>query len=134
MTELKFEIVELEEVTREVGRFGGIFRTVVIARRIGPAGIQVLAESDEIEWRRSDGIDARQDSENGIRAAHQRIIQSLLARGWEPMGVDAAGRVVTLKRRLPAADAEAPVGTSRWRRISGKLLRLPGTSRLLRSR
>ncbi len=100
MAEPKFEVAEIRQITREMGLFGGIFRSLILAERISSSGAKIIARSRMVEWRKSDERYRQIRVETEIGSAYQQILQVLLADGWEPLGTDPEGRVVTLRRRI----------------------------------
>jgi len=46
--------------------------------------------------------------ERARRTLHSQILQALLQEGWEPIGTDANGRVMALRRKLPEAPVADP--------------------------
>ncbi len=131
----KFEIAEIKQVTREVGFFGGIFRSIVEVERISPSGTETIARSDVVEWRVSDRRHGAVELDRKIRAIHQKALQGLLADGWEPMGTDPHGRVVTLRRPVRQSATRGPDSfrldrDAGWCRLDGRWVRLANTGAL----
>lgn len=128
MTRSPYEIVEVRRIDREIGRFGGIFRTVFQADRLSSTGRRVMTRSDEIEWRRSDLTYRRDDFETKLQAAHDEVVQFLLGRGWEPLRSDDTGRVTTFRRKseesLTARLARRALGTG-WLLLNGRWIYRP---------
>ncbi len=107
MSETKYEVAQIREITREVGRFGGILRRLYVAERTSPEGIDTIAMSSEFEWQMNADTMDENEIEKASRTLHSHVLQALLADGWEPIGTDSDGRVMALRRPLPEQE-EAP--------------------------
>ncbi len=109
MSEIKYEIAQIREITHEVGRFGGILRLLFVAERTTHEGTETIAMSNEFEWQKDKKV-PEQELERATRKLHNMVLQSLLADGWEPIGTDEKGRVMALRRTLvskvPAEETE----------------------------
>ena len=99
MSETKHEIVQIREITHEVGRFGGIMRLWFVAERTTHEGTETIAMSNEFEWQKDKKV-SEQELEQATRKMHNMVLQSLLSDGWEPIGTDEKGRVMALRRTL----------------------------------
>ena len=113
MGEGKFEVAQIREIQREVGRFGGIMRLLFIAEKTSPEGTETIAMTSEFEWQKQHDQESREDVERARRTLHSQILQALLEDGWEPIGTDAGGRVMALRRKLPEAQVKDPEAFSR---------------------
>ena len=107
MSETKYEVAQIREIIREVGRFGGIMRMLFVAERTSPDGSETIAMSSEFEWQKNAEHYDDEDIERTRRTLHNHVLQALLAEGWEPIGTDGEGRVMALRRELPQRDDEA---------------------------
>lgn len=103
MAEGKFEVVQIREILREVGRFGGVMRLLFVAEKISPEGTENIAMTSEFEWQKHKDQRSQEEVERARRTLHSQILQALLEQGWEPIGTDASGRVMALRRQLPEA-------------------------------
>ncbi|MFQ5943533.1 MAG: hypothetical protein ACE5JF_08270 [Anaerolineales bacterium] len=114
MSETKHEIAQIREIIHEVGRFGGIMRLLYVAERTTHAGTETVAMSSEFEWQKDEKI-PEEELERASRQLHNRVLQSLLSDGWEPIGTDEKGRVMALRRTIgkeePAKPTEKPEPT-----------------------
>jgi hypothetical protein len=108
MGEGKFEVAQIREIVREVGRFGGIMRLLFIAEKTSPEGTETIAMTSEFEWQKQHDQESQEDVERARRTLHSQILQALLEEGWEPVGTDAIGRVMALRRKLPEAQVTDP--------------------------
>lgn len=128
MSEVKHEIAQIREITREVGRFGGIMRMLFVAERTTHEGTETIAMSSEFEWQKDKKL-PEQELEQATRQLHNLVLQSLLSDGWEPIGTDEKGRVMALRRIIgaeePVAETSEPAEpdnnfswgiTAPWRR------------------
>lgn len=113
MGEGKFEVAQIREILREVGRFGGIMRLLFIAEKTSPEGTETIAMTSEFEWQKQHDLESQEDVERARRTLHSQILQALLEEGWEPIGTDAGGRVMALRRKLPEAQVSDPEAFSR---------------------
>lgn len=129
MASSRYEIVEVRRIDQELGRYGGVFRSVYQAERVGFPGRRVLTRSHEVEWRRSDLTYRSDDLHAKLRAAHDQVLDFLLARGWEPLGTDQTGRVATLRRKsdasITARLASRGLGSG-WLLLNGHWIYRPG--------
>lgn len=108
MTETIYEVAQIREIVREVGRFGGIMRLLYVAERTTPEGTETIAMSAEVEWQKKERpSDA--ELEDKTHALHNLVLQSLLKDGWEPIGADANGRVMALRRVLTPGDGDSAI-------------------------
>jgi hypothetical protein len=118
MSETKHEIAQIREITREVGRFGGIMRILYVAERTTHEGTETIAMSKEFEWQKDKNL-SEQELEQATRKLHNLVLQSLLSDGWEPIGTDEKGRVMALNQpsqttishgalQLPGAENKRP--------------------------
>lgn len=105
MNETTYEVAQIRQITREVGRFGGIMRLLFVAERISPTGTETIAMSSEFEWQKEQRL-AEGELEDTSRHLHGLVLQSLLRDGWEPVGTDEQGRVMALRRPIEAEDPE----------------------------
>lgn len=103
MSETVYEVAQIREIVREVGRFGGIIRLLFVAERTGPESSETIAMSTEIEWQKGKELPAA-ELEDRSRVLHNLVLQSLLKDGWEPIGSDHKGRVMALRRVLGEGD------------------------------
>lgn len=108
MTETIYEVAQIREIVREVGRFGGIMRMLFVAERITPEGSETIAMSTELEWQKNEELPEGELDEKA-RAMHMLVLQSLLKDGWEPIGSDAQGRVMALRRPSADGDGDQPI-------------------------
>lgn len=108
MTETIYEVAQIREIVREVGRFGGIMRLLFVAEKTTPEGSETIAMSTEVEWQKG-----KEPSEAELgdkaRVLHNLVLQSLLKDGWEPIGADAKGRVMALRRMMVESDSDEPI-------------------------
>ena len=111
MSETKHEIAQIREVTHEVGRFGGIMRLLFVAERTTHQGTETIAMSSELEWQKDKKM-PQEEMERAARKLHNRVLQSLLSDGWEPIGTDEKGRVMALRRTIAVEEPTEPVETS----------------------
>jgi hypothetical protein len=111
MSETKHEIAQIREITREVGRFGGIMRILYVAERTTHEGTETIAMSKEFEWQKDKNL-SEQELEQATRKLHNLVLQSLLSDGWEPIGTDEKGRVMALRRTLVGEEPPEPVEIS----------------------
>ncbi len=108
MSETKYEVAQIREITHEVGRFGGIMRLLFVAERTTHEGTETIAMSSEYEWQKDKRI-SEEELEHAARHLHTLVLQSLLSDGWEPIGTDEKGRIMALRRKVGADQAqEAP--------------------------
>ena len=107
MSEAMYEIAQIREITREVGRFGGIMRLLFVAERTTHEGTETIAMSSEFEWQKDKKV-SEEELEQATRNLHNLVLQSLLSDGWEPIGTDEAGRVMALRRTLSAEEPIQP--------------------------
>jgi hypothetical protein len=108
MPEDQFEVAQIREIRREVGRFGGIMRLLFVAERITVEATETIAMSTEFEWQMNVKV-SDSDMEQATRKLHTAVLQALLADAWEPIGTDDKGRVMALRRKIAQ---EVPEGTS----------------------
>ena len=108
MPEDQFEVAQIREIRREVGRFGGIMRLLFVAERITVEATETIAMSTEFEWQMNVKV-SDSDMEQATRKLHTAVLQALLADAWEPIGTDGQGRVMALRRKIAQ---EVPEGTS----------------------
>jgi hypothetical protein len=108
MPEDQFEVAQIREIRREVGRFGGIMRLLFVAERISVEATETIAMSTEFEWQMNVKV-SDSDMEQATRKLHTAVLQALLADAWEPIGTDDKGRVMALRRKIAQ---EVPEGTS----------------------
>jgi len=108
MPEDQFEVAQIREIRREVGRFGGIMRLLFVAERISVEDTETIAMSTEFEWQLNVKV-SESDMEQATRKLHTAVLQALLADAWEPIGTDSQGRVMALRRKIAQ---EVPEGTS----------------------
>jgi hypothetical protein len=108
MGEGKFEVAQIREILREVGRFGGIMRLLFVAEKTSPEGTETIAMTSEFEWQKHQDEESQDEMERARRTLHAQILQALLQEGWEPIGTDANGRVMALRRKLPEAPVADP--------------------------
>ena len=108
MPEDQFEVAQIREIRREVGRFGGIMRLLFVAERITVEATETIAMSTEFEWQLNVKV-SESDMEQATRKLHTAVLQALLADAWEPIGTDSQGRVMALRRKIAQ---EVPEGTS----------------------
>jgi hypothetical protein len=108
MPEDQFEVAQIREIRREVGRFGGIMRLLFVAERISVEATETIAMSTEFEWQMNVKV-SDSDMEQATRKLHTAVLQALLADAWEPIGTDDKGRVMALRRKIVQ---EVPEGTS----------------------
>ena len=108
MPEDQFEVAQIREIRREVGRFGGIMRLLFVAERITVEATETIAMSTEFEWQMNVKV-SDSDMEQATRKLHTAVLQALLADAWEPIGTDSQGRVMALRRTVAQ---EVPEGTS----------------------
>ena len=108
MPEDQFEVAQIREIRREVGRFGGIMRLLFVAERITVEATETIAMSTEFEWQMNVKV-SDSDMEQATRKLHTAVLQALLADAWEPIGTDNQGRVMALRRKVAQ---EVPEGTS----------------------
>jgi hypothetical protein len=108
MPEDQFEVAQIREIRREVGRFGGIMRLLFVAERITVEATETIAMSTEFEWQMNVKV-SDSDMEQATRKLHTAVLQALLADAWEPIGTDDKGRVMALRRKIVQ---EVPEGTS----------------------
>jgi hypothetical protein len=99
MPEDQFEVAQIREIVREVGRFGGIMRLLYVAEKITAEDTQTIAMSTEFEWQMNVKI-SDSDKEQATRKLHTVVLQALLADAWEPIGTDDKGRVMALRRKI----------------------------------
>lgn len=111
MAETVYEVAQIREIIREVGRFGGIMRMLFVAEKITPEGTETIAMSSELEWQKKERPEQSELEDRG-RAMHTSVLQALLAEGWEPIGADAKGRVMALRREL-RGDGDSPIPADR---------------------
>jgi hypothetical protein len=112
MGEVKFEVAQIREILREVGRYGGIMRLLFVAEKTSPEGTENIAMTSEFEWQKHKDEDSLEEMERTRRTLHSQILQALLDQGWEPIGTDASGRVMALRRQLPEAPLPDPEALS----------------------
>ena len=108
MPEDQFEVAQIREIRREVGRFGGIMRLLFVAERITVEATETIAMSTEFEWQMNVKV-SDSDMEQATRKLHTAVLQALLADAWEPIGTDGQGRVMALRRKIAQ---EVPDATS----------------------
>ena len=108
MPEDQFEVAQIREIRREVGRFGGIMRLLFVAERITVEATETIAMSTEFEWQMNVKV-SDSDMEQATRKLHTAVLQALLADAWEPIGTDGQGRVMALRRKIAQ---EVPEATS----------------------
>lgn len=114
MPETIYEVAQIREIVREVGRFGGIMRMLFVAEKITPDDSETIAMSSELEWQKKEQPDEA-ELEEKARVMHNLVLQSLLKDGWEPIGADAKGRVMALRRVLVEGDDQAiPADKLSW--------------------
>lgn len=101
MSEGKFEVAQIREIVHEVGRFGGILRLLFIAEKTSPEGTETIAMTSEFEWQKHQDQGSQEEIERSRRTLHSQVLQALLAEGWEPIGTDADGKVMSLRRKIP---------------------------------
>jgi hypothetical protein len=94
-----FEVAQIREIVREVGRFGGIMRLLYVAEKITAEDTETIAMSTEFEWQMNVKI-SDSDKEQATRKLHTVVLQALLADAWEPIGTDDKGRVMALRRKI----------------------------------
>ena len=94
-----FEVAQIREIVREVGRFGGIMRLLYVAEKITADETETIAMSTEFEWQMNVKI-SDSDKEQATRKLHTAVLQALLADAWEPIGTDDKGRVMALRRKI----------------------------------
>jgi hypothetical protein len=99
MPEDQFEVAQIREIRREVGRFGGIMRLLFVAERITVEATETIAMSTEFEWQMNVKV-SDSDMEQATRKLHTAVLQALLADAWEPIGTDDKGRVMALRRKI----------------------------------
>src|SRR4030067_98809 len=104
----KFEVGQIREIVREVGRFGGIMRLLFIAEKTSPEGTETIAMTSEFEWQKQHDQESQEGVERARRTLHSQILQALLQDGWEPIGADARGRGMALRRKPPAGKVRHP--------------------------
>lgn len=109
MGETIYEVAQIREIVREVGRFGGIMRLLYVAERTDPEGTETIAMSTEYEWQKGVEPDPA-EREDKAHELHNLVLQSLLKDGWEPIGADTNGRVMALRRVLVQGDPKPPAG------------------------
>jgi hypothetical protein len=105
MTETTYEVAQIRQITREVGRFGGIMRLLFVAEKTGPDGTETIAMSSEYEWQKDKRL-PEGELEDMSRHLHNVVLQSLLTDGWEPVGTDERGRIMALRRAIGADQPE----------------------------
>ena len=98
-SEAMYEVAQIREITREVGKFGGIMRLLFIAERTSSIGTDTIAMSHEFEWQKDVGV-SDEELEQASRTLHNLVLQALLTDGWEPVGTDEQGRVMALRRKI----------------------------------
>lgn len=108
MPDDQFEVAQIREIRREVGRFGGIMRLLFVAERITVEDTETIAMSTEFEWQLNVKV-SDSDMEQATRKLHTAVLQALLADSWEPIGTDNQGRVMALRRKIAQ---EVPEGAS----------------------
>ncbi len=111
MGDVRHEIAQIREITHEVGRFGGIMRLLFVAERTTHEGTETIAMSSEFEWQKDKKV-SEQELEQAARQLHNRVLQSLLSDGWEPIGTDEKGRVMALRRTLRDEEPTEPAETT----------------------
>lgn len=94
-----YEVAQIREITREVGRFGGIMRLLFVAEKITVENTETIAMSTEFEWQKDTEL-SESELEQSTRKLHTAVLQALLADGWEPIGTDVKGRVMALRRKI----------------------------------
>ncbi len=114
MSETIYEVAQIREIIREVGRFGGIMRMLFIAERTSPEGSETIAMSSEFEWQKDAGQYCEEDIKRIRRTLHSHVLQALLAEGWEPIGTDGEGRVMALRRELQREEEPYPTEAFSW--------------------
>lgn len=105
MSEDPYEVAQIREITREVGRFGGIMRLLFVAEKITVENTETIAMSTEFEWQTNEKL-SESELEQATRKLHTVVLQALLADGWEPIGTDAKGRVMALRRKMRVGESE----------------------------
>jgi hypothetical protein len=114
MPEDTYEIAQIREIVREVGRFGGIMRLLFVAERITVDKSETIAMSSEFEWQKSEKL-TDSDLEQATRKLHTTVLQALLKDAWEPVGTDNRGRVMALRRKIRQEEsASAPAERYSW--------------------
>lgn len=114
MSETVYEVAQIREIVREVGRFGGIMRLLFVAEKITPEETETIAMSTELEWQKKERP-SDDELEEKARVMHNAVLQSLLKDGWEPIGADAKGRVMALRRvLLEGEDQPIPADKLSW--------------------
>ncbi|MEE9215909.1 MAG: hypothetical protein V3U32_00595, partial [Anaerolineales bacterium] len=67
--------------------------------------------SSEFEWQKDKKV-SEQELEEAARQLHNRVLESLLSDGWEPIGTDERGRVMALRRTLTGEEPNEPSETT----------------------
>jgi hypothetical protein len=68
-------------------------------------GSKILAQSAEVVWHyptfasEKKQLDSRQKFDGDKEEAYQQVLQALLKNGWEPIGADEEGRMMSFKRQ-----------------------------------
>jgi hypothetical protein len=121
MTETTYEVAQIRQINREVGRFGGIMRLLFVAEKTTPEGTETIAMSSEFEWQKDKKL-PEGELEDMTRHLHSLVLQSLLRDDWEPIGTDDKGRVMALRRvigvdrpKKPSPDEFPWLFTHPWR-------------------
>lgn len=127
MTRSKYEIVEIEELCERIGHSGRSRRTTFKASKLSPIGKTTLHKSKPIEWRTTNDKLKTAQLERELETVYHKLLESLLADGWEPIGTSPNGRVRSMRRLISKRASRRTFDLNSdngWRSIDGLWINL----------
>jgi hypothetical protein len=112
MSQAQAELCQLRlEETRQ--RVDSLTRMTFFQRYVAYRGTDIIAKSDEFIRDFKHWVSAQEKnrqtqlSNQAQETAYQQILRKLMTEGWEPLGTDEDGRVMSFKRTVSSNDSSS---------------------------